>query len=252
MTPSALRLIIIIVGAGAWELLPRLGYVPPLILSPLSESLGVAVRSYDIYFSNLCITLWEISIGIVIACCGGVMIGGFLGTFPRTRQLLLPLFSSAYAVPFVVLYPLLTVWLGIGSASKIVFASAYGFVPALLTTAAGVQTVEPNLLRAARAMGATRTQLVLKIILPSIVPSILNAARVGTALVVVGVIVGEMLVSTGGIGYLIAQNRTSFNTPEVYLAIMIVLVIAWCLDRAIIILERKFANWSVQARETVR
>ena len=71
------------------------------------------------------------------------------------RNLLLPVFSSLYAVPIVILYPIFTAWFGIGSESKILFAGVYGFFPVMLSTAAGIRTIDPQLLLAARSMGAS-------------------------------------------------------------------------------------------------
>ena len=71
------------------------------------------------------------------------------------RNLLLPVFSSLYAVPIVILYPIFTAWFGIGSESKIAFAGIYGFFPVMLSTAAGIRTIDQQFLLAARSMGAT-------------------------------------------------------------------------------------------------
>ena len=68
---------------------------------------------------------------------------------------MLPVFSSLYAVPIVILYPIFTAWFGIGSESKIAFAGVYGFFPVMLSTAAGIRTIDPQYLLAARSMGAT-------------------------------------------------------------------------------------------------
>ena len=74
------------------------------------------------------------------------------------RNLLLPIFSSLYAVPIVILYPIFTAWFGIGSSSKIAFAGIYGFFPVMLSTAAGIRTIDPQFILAARSMGATLPQ----------------------------------------------------------------------------------------------
>jgi len=250
MSPLAARTLIIAALCAAWEILPRAGLIPTLFLSPLSASAQVALHSYPVYLANLWVTVWEIALALLIACGGGVLLGGAIGAFSYSRRVLLPLISSVYAVPFVVLYPLATVWLGIGSASKVAFAGLYGLIPTVLATAAGVQLIDRNLILAARSIGARGITLVVRILLPATIPTVLAAVKIGAALVIVGVVVGEMLVSTAGIGYLIAQNRTSFNTPEVYLAIVVVLGIAWALERALFFLERRFANWSLHTQKT--
>ena len=117
-------------------------------------------------------------------CCGAIV-----GSLPRPRVLIMPMVSSLYAVPLVILYPVFTVWLGIGSESKIAFASIYGFLPTMLATAAGIQTIDPQLLLAARSMGATMSQRLVRVIIPAAIPTVLSGLRVGGALVIVGVVV---------------------------------------------------------------
>src|SRR5258708_8763192 len=89
---------------------------------------------------------------------GGIVLGALVGGLPRPRILIMPMVSSLYAVPLVILYPVFTVWLGIGSESKIAFASIYGFLPTMLATAAGIQTIHPQLLLAARRIGSELSQ----------------------------------------------------------------------------------------------
>ncbi len=139
-----------------------------------------------------------------------------VGSLPRPRILIMPMISSLYAVPLVILYPVFTVWLGIGSESKIAFASIYGFLPTMLATAAGIQTIDPQLVLAARSMGATLSQRLIRVIIPAAIPTVLSGLRVGGALVIVGVVVSEMLISSAGIGYLISRYRTILDSPHVF------------------------------------
>ena len=100
-------------------------------------------------------TLYEVAFAMLIACGGGILAGALVGGFALLRDLLLPVFSSLYAVPIVILYPIFTAWFGVGSESKIAFAGIYAFFPVMLSTAAGIRTIDPQFLLAARSMGAT-------------------------------------------------------------------------------------------------
>ena len=119
------------------------------------------------------------------------------------RNLLLPVFSSLYAVPIVILYPVFTAWFGVGSESKIAFAGIYGFFPVMLSTAAGIRTIDPQFLLAARSMGATLPQQITRVIIPASIPTVFAGLRLGGALTIIGVVVSEMLTSAAGIGYLV-------------------------------------------------
>ena len=193
-------------------------------------------------------TLYEVAAGMVIACGGGILAGAVVGSLPRPRVLIMPMVSSLYAVPLVILYPVFTVWLGIGSESKIAFAGMYGFLPTMLATAAGIQTIDPQLLLAARSMGATLTQRVTRVVIPAAIPTVLSGLRVGGALVIVGVVVSEMLISSAGIGYLISRYRTILDSPHVFAGVLLVLAMAVAFNAIIKFVERRAAVWQTGSR----
>ena len=221
--------------AVLWEVLPRTGVVPPLFVPPLSEALQALVTERSEYFSNLPTTIIEILVSYAIACGGGIASGLLIGSSGRARRMLLPVLRSAYAVPLVVLYPVITVWFGLGQESKIAFASIYAFIPTMLTAVAGVAASSPALHETARAFGATRLQQIVYVSLPASLPSMVAALRFGGVLVIVGVIVAEMLGASEGLGFLITRHRTLLNSPGVYAGIILVL----CLTGAHEILLRR-------------
>jgi NitT/TauT family transport system permease protein/taurine transport system permease protein len=210
---------------ACWEILPRADIVPKLFVPPLSEALGALVEDWREYLGQLPTTLVEILAAYGIACGGGVVLGMLIASSARARRMALPVLRSVYAVPLVVLYPVMMVWFGIGMGSKIGFASIFAFVPTLLTTVAGVAALSPHLLETGRAYGAVRWQQILYIQIPASLPTLVAALRLGGALVIVGVIVAEMLGAVGGLGFLITRNRTLLNSPGVYGGIILVLII---------------------------
>src|SRR5215472_7364966 len=123
---------------------------------------------------------------MIIACGSGILVGGLVGGIAYLRDLLLPVFSSLYAVPIVGLYPIFTAWLGIGSQSKIVFAGVYGFFPVMLSTAAGIRTIDPQFMLVARAVGATIGQRITRVMIPASIPTVLAGLRLGGALTIIG------------------------------------------------------------------
>jgi NitT/TauT family transport system permease protein len=82
--------------------------------------------------------------------------------------------------------------------------------------------------------------------LPAAIPSVLSGLRLGAAMAAIGVVVAEMMAATAGIGFLITQNRTMFNTAEVYFGVILVLVLAGVLDWTIRAIERRAAGWYPQ------
>ncbi|WP_431285621.1 ABC transporter permease [Humitalea sp. 24SJ18S-53] len=241
--PVTLRWLVLGVIVVLWEAAPRLGWVPPVILATPSATLIAGVEEADIFARALMFTLTEITLALAISYGLGGLAGVVIGASPLLRRALLPLLSSVYAIPFVVIYPVMTAWLGIGPASKVWFAGFYGFFPVVLSVAAGVQLVDRNLVLMARAAGASRSQMATEVLLPAALPAIVSGLRIGGALTTIGVVVAEMLAATDGIGFLITQNRTMFRTPEVYFGILLVLCLAGALDTLIGLLERRAARW---------
>jgi NitT/TauT family transport system permease protein len=246
--PEATRWIIIAVVVVLWEVLPRVGAIPPLFLPPLSASLRVLVTDWPAYAAALWVTLREVCAALLLVCCGGILGGAVLGSVPALRALLLPVASSLYAVPIVIVYPILTVWFGIGSASKIAFATLGGFFPTLLATAAGIRTIDPNLLLAARSMGARLPQLVVRVIIPAAIPTVLAGLRLGGVLAIVGVVVSEMLISAAGIGYLVTSYRTVLDSPHVFAAVLLIVLVTLLFDTLARWLENRAGAWQPQSR----
>src|SRR6187399_2862291 len=232
MSAATLRRLIVIGLIALWEILPRTGLIPELFLPSLSSTLAAGWNEAGEYGHALAVTLYEVAISMAFACGGGILLGAIVGSLPRPRILIMPMVSSLYAVPLVILYPVFTVWLGIGSESKIAFASIYGFLPTMLATAAGIQTIDPQLLLAARSMGATLGQRLVRVIVPAAIPTVLS----------------EMLISSAGIGYLISRYRTILDSPHVFAGVLLVLAMAIAFNAAIKWIERKAAIWQTGTR----
>lgn len=244
MSPTSARWVLLGVVLVTWEALPRLGLIHTLFLPPLTDALLAAWRSWPMYLENLVVTLWQIVAALAIACGGGVALGAVIGSVPALRRSLTPLLSSAYAIPLVVLYPLMAAWFGIGASSQIAFAGLYGIIPAALATAAGIQSIDPQLSLTARSMGATLLQRIVHVVLPAAIPSVLNGIRIGGALAIVGVVLAQMLVSTEGLGFVITTYRTMLDGAHVFAAILFVLAIALVFDWGVGFLERRTSAWS--------
>lgn len=245
------RWLIIIAVMVAWETLPRAGIVPELFLPPLSKALWVGAVNWRLYAEHLTVTLSEVGIGVILACGGGIVIGAIVGGVRRLGDLLLPVISSMYACPIVMIYPIFTVWFGIGSESKIAFATALSILPVALTVASGVRTLDPQFLVVAKSMGATLPQQVIRVLIPASIPCVLTATRIGGALVIVGVVIGEMLTSTAGIGYLITASRMRLESAKVFAGIIVVLAIIYLFDLVMLLIEREAAVWRTAAGRPV-
>jgi NitT/TauT family transport system permease protein len=247
-SPATVRWLILLGLLVFWELMPRTGIIPELFLPRLSKTLAVLAQDWREYASELAVTLTEVAFAMLIACGAGILTGAVVGGVALLRNLLLPVFSSLYAVPIVILYPIFTAWFGIGSQSKIIFAGVYGFFPVMLSTAAGIRTIDAQLLLAARSMGATLPQQIARVIIPASIPTVLTGLRLGGALTIIGVVVSEMLISSAGIGYLVTRYRTILDSPHVFGAIIVILLLSILFDTLARAIERRTMVWQTAGR----
>src|SRR3569833_446799 len=135
--PRTVRRLIGVTILVLWEAIPRLGILPELFIPPLTKTLHVLWLDRAIYAAALLVTVYEVAVAMLIACGVGILLGSVVGGVASVRRLMLPVFSSLYAVPIVILYPVFTAWFGIGSESKIVFAGVYGIIQVMFLLVVG-------------------------------------------------------------------------------------------------------------------
>ena len=246
--PATVRWALLVLLLVLWQVLPATGLSPELFLPSLSKTLSALWTDRVEYADALLVTLYEVAVSMLIACGAGIVLGAVVGGIATLRNLMLPIFSSLYAVPIVILYPIFTAWFGIGSESKIAFAGIYGFFPVMLSTAAGIRTIDPQYLLAARSMGATLTQQVTRVIIPASIPTVLSGLRLGGALTIIGVVVSEMLTASAGIGYLVTRYRTILDSAHVFAGILMILLLSILFDLLARAIERRTLVWQTAGR----
>ena len=239
---AAIRWSGLLVLVALWELLRRFDLVSPILLASPTEIYG-AIRDGSAFVGAFQVTLAEIAAAILITWALGLTFGLLAGTMPLLGMSAGPIMASLFAIPLIVWYPLFMVWLGIGPASKILFAVVSGFFPVALNTMNGVRLLDRRYSLLGRSFGATKFQLLFRILMPLALPSVMSGLRIGTALVVIGVIVTEMLASTQGLGFWISYHRTLFNTGHVYLGMLLALACALIVNWGLSRLEIRFGRW---------
>jgi NitT/TauT family transport system permease protein len=243
---SIKALVITLVALALWEAIVRLGLVNRIILAAPSDVVLAAAKDGGVFLQAFTTTMLEIVAAILISWTLGVAFGIIAGSSHRLAGAAAPVLSSLFAIPLIIVYPLLMAWLGIGPGSKVAFGVLSGFFPIALNTIDGVRAIERRYLVFARSVGATTPQTYMRIVFPLALPSMVSGLRVGTGLVVIGVIVTEMLASLGGIGFLISYHRTLFNTGHVYFGIVLALVVAVAVNIGLTWLDRRVGLWRIR------
>jgi len=227
-----------IVGTAvvALELLCRLGIINRFTMIPPSEmvlALGRVVATAPWFWPDVRYTLGNLAAAIALSAVGGFLIGLAVHAVPRLRRALDPIFTSYYAVPTFVLYPLLIVFFGIGPASLIVLGALFGIVAMIVATMTAIDRIPVVLLKVARAsrLGIWRTALLLK--LPAASPHLMTGLRLAVAYSVIGIIAGEFILSTEGIGRRVALAYNNFDNQTMYALLVLILAFAISVNAAL-------------------
>ena len=227
---SQRRIIGIIVLAcilGVWQLLPSIGVVSTIILPTPVQVISAGIASAGTYGIALFTTAFEIALAFLMAAIVGITLGLSFGMIPLLGTAVANLLEVALSVPWIIIYPLIVAWVGLGLTSKIGYAFLVATIPVALNSTAAVRSIDRDYFKLARSLGANRRDTIVKVLVPATLPLVFAGLRIGFALSVVSVLAGELLVSTSGLGYIITTNQTLFNTGHVYMAIVLTLLLAW-------------------------
>jgi ABC-type nitrate/sulfonate/bicarbonate transport system permease component len=228
-----LQLLIVAALLALPEILVRTGLVSPFALAPTSEiavSLLKLIEDGTIW-QPLLETLLLVVICFSLVAIVGTLVGFVFWRFSLVRKSFEPLLLLFYSIPGVVFYPVLLVSLGIGGPSIVGLGFLLGFVPVVLGVQNALGGVDPVLARTATVLGASTFAKYTKVLIPAALPGIGVAWRLGFSYVVIGIISGQFLVSTGGLGKLVAYYYDQFQVPDVYAAAFFIIFMATVLNQ---------------------
>lgn len=194
-------------------------------------------------FQHLWITLQETVIGFVIGATLGGIVGLVLGRIKTLADICEPYIMSIYSLPKVALAPLFILWFGIDIEMKIVLAGVMVFFLVFFNTFSGVRNVDQDLIDVIRLMGATERHIMMKVILPSALTWIFAGLRISVPNALIGAVVGEVVASNRGVGYLIQYSSSRFDTAGVFAGLIVLMIFAMTLSGVIRFFERKFMRW---------
>lgn len=242
---------VLIIGAflATWELAPRLGWVESAFLPPLSEVLttGVALARDGQLTAHVTESLLRSLLGFSLAIVLGVPAGLLIGWFRSVSNAIHPLLELFRCTPALALLPVFILLLGIGESSKIALVLYSCSWPILLNTISAVRNVDPLLIKSARTLGLSTTQLLWKVILPAAVPTIFVGFRLAGAISLVALVAAEMLGAKAGLGYLIQYSQYNFQIPQMYAGIIAIACLGILFTQTLAALERRFTRWKPPA-----
>jgi NitT/TauT family transport system permease protein len=238
----------VLVVLGSWQLSSALRWVNPLYTS---SPKAIVVEAFNFLpthdgILDMRVSAEEFALGFLLAIIAGVAVGLLMGTFPVFEELTGLSLNLFYSMPLIALAPLLTLWVGIGLMSKVAVVFLAALFPVMLSTLTGVKQVDRTLIDVARSFNARPRQIWQAVVLPAAVPSIMTGLRLGMVAGLIGVVVGEFISSSAGVGYLVALAGNNFNTTLMFVGLLVIVVVAGVLTILLRLAERRFSDWRTE------
>lgn len=230
---------------GLWELAAQANLLNPVVVSSPSRIYAAfqGQSASGQLLGDFLVSFNELAIGFALSLVVGVAIGIAMGLNRDTEYALDPFVWFLYSTPLVALYPLIVVWFGFGFATVIAITFMLTVVPLIVNTLAGVRSVDPSLIRAVRAFGGTRTDVVFKAILPASLPLVLAGVRIGLGRALIGVVLGEMFSANAGMGFRMTTYGAHLKTADVFVPLTVFIIIGVVLTQLTALLENRLQAW---------
>jgi NitT/TauT family transport system permease protein len=191
------------------------------------------------FWGHVGATMSAFGLALAISSVAGVALGLVLGMRRFAGEVAEPILGSLYTIPKVTLYPLMLLIFGLGMSAKVAFGVIHGLIPVMLFTMAAVRNIPPVLLRTARALHLSPMQTALSVLAPAVTPEIVTGLRVGFALTLLGVLIGEMFASQRGLGFLIINGINNHDVRMTTAVTLIVVVFAVAANGLMLALDRR-------------
>jgi NitT/TauT family transport system permease protein len=237
----------ILLLALVWEAATRLGVVSPLEMPTLDKVLVAwwgLLASGDLV-SNGAVSLARGAAGLGLAIAVGVPLGVLMAWYKPVRALFNPIVQAFYPMPKSALIPVTVLWLGFGSASKILLIFIGCMLPITLSAYNGARGTDEVLIWSARSLGAGRTAVLLQVIIPSALPEILAGIRTALAFAFVLMVTTELIAARAGFGYMIGWLGDGGVYDAMFAVVLTVSLLGFAADRAFLSLMR----WVLRGRE---
>ncbi len=244
-----LRIAILVVVLGGWELGAETGVIDPFFFaspSGIADQIWVWITegtSQGPLWEQIVVTLEETILGFFIGAIGGVACGILLGRNKLLAEVFSVYIKVANSIPRVVLGSIFIIALGLGMASKVALAVVMVFFVVFANAFQGVREADRALIANAQILGASPFQITRTVIVPSAMSWILASLHVSFGFALVGAVVGEFLGAKKGVGLLISTAQGAFNANGVFAAMVILAVLALIVEYIITLVENRLVKW---------
>ena len=236
------RLLLVLIILAMWQVLPSKG-----LRFWMSGPLEIVARLWSwildgSLWENLGATLLAMVLGYCIGTAAGIVLGLLFGLLPRLHRVLSPYITALYAMPKIALAPLFIITLGIGIESKVALVAITVFFLVLNSTLDGVRNVDRDLVRSLALMGATRIEVISKVLVPATLPWIFTGMRIAVRYAFTNTLLAELIASNSGIGFMIEYYSGIFDATGTYAAILVLVIMSVGLTELLTQIEAKLSR----------
>lgn len=249
MTVGLLRLAVLVVALLAWQFVAG-AFDMEFFISKPSEiwaQLSDWITS-GYLLDNVGVTLQATLYGFLLGAASGIVAGFVLGLIPLLGRLLDPFITAVYSLPKLALAPLFVLWFGIDLEMKVVLTAVIVFFLVFWNTYTGVRETDEELVDVLRVMGARRRDMIRKVVLPGSLTYIYVGLKLAIPYALVGAVVGELIASNKGLGYILMSAAGAFNTAGIMAALVVLMVIATLMNTLLNFTEVYVMRWKRAGR----
>ena len=242
-----IQIVIVIGFFFLWEFLANKNIINTFVFSKPSEILDTILNlvASNNLFNHIFTTLKEIIIAFFLGILLGFIIAIILYEFPLLAQIVDPFLTMINSLPKVALGPLIIIIVGANTKSIIVMALFINLIVSIITMYNGFLNIDDKKMKLIKSFGATKIQILKYLVIPSSYKTIVSSLKLNISMSLIGVIMGEFLVSKEGLGYLIIYGTQAFNLSLVMVGILILIIISYILYKIIIFIENKLLKNSI-------
>lgn len=243
-----IRILSIAAFCVIWEIIGQ--NTNPMLFAPFSQAVW---SIYELLArgqlqQSLIDTLVAYAIGLALSIAVGLSIGLLVGLSRRIEGALDPYITFFMVTPRTALFPIFMLWFGLGFTTRIVIVLTAATMPIIVNTCAGVKEVSGSYLEVAKAFGTSQAQLLRKIVFPAIIPFFAAGLRLGIGTALIGIIVGEQLLGTGGgLGGLVVLFGNLGRMDRLFSIILVLILIGISVIQGGRSVTRRLAPWSKEA-----
>jgi NitT/TauT family transport system permease protein len=218
--------------------------VPEIILPKPSKIFTVFVARFDILLAFCWDTLWTTVVGFLLAIAGGMLLGLAIGASPFIYSGLYPLLIAFNAVPKVAIVPILMIWVGIGALPAIITAFVISFFPIVVNVATGLATIEPEMRDVLRSLGATQSEILVKVGIPRSMPYLFASLKVAITLAFIGSVISETVGGNRGIGFLMLSASARNDAPTTFAGLFAIAIMGVMMYAVCAFVEKRMTRWA--------